>query len=135
MTNYLSNLLDIVGEYNPTTVKSTIVTLICIDLFGIYWYLGWKQLGIGILVMLMIGFTAVIIAERRNEKEVNKMDNEKKEKIRKLEKELKDLKGDDEHEEIEGEEKKEEKDDEMGFGLPDADEYNKRVEKALGSGF
>lgn len=133
MTNHISNLLDIIAEYNPTTVRNTLITLICIDIFGIYWYLGWKQVGVGIMVLLMILFTAVIIAARRKDDE---MDEKKKEKIRKLEKELKDLKGEDEDEESEEkEEKKEKKDSGMDFGLPSAEEYNKNMEKAFGSGF
>jgi len=37
---------------------------IVVNLFGIYWYLGLKKLGIALLVVLIMGLTLVLLLER-----------------------------------------------------------------------
>lgn len=100
-------------------LKQTMIFLIVANLFGLYWYLGLKSIATSLLIVQMSIFVFLIISEK-NQKEVKKVSKEK-------------LK-----EEKEPEEKPEEEKEEgevfgnMDLGLPSAEEYEKRVNKALG---
>lgn len=108
--------------------------LIVADIFGVFWYLKARKIGIAILIVLIIFLSIILIYERRKDEENPKKDkkNSKMGKIEELEQELKELK--------DKEKKKNSKDPDEGeieeegydFGIPDAAEYNERLKKAVG---
>jgi len=107
-------------------IKYSIFVFIVADLFGVFWYFKLKKLGMALLIVFMILLTLILILERRKREE---MDEDKKKRKEEIKKELK---------ELEEEEKKDDKkddDEDTGFlgsmGLPNAEEFNKRIEKAL----
>lgn len=113
---------------NLESLRYLLFFILMVDMFGIYWYLKWKSLGIALLLVLVVIITMVFILERKkqdNHKQkggTNKMDREEKQETE------------------EKEDKKEEQEEdsgwmgEMDLGLPSSDEYNKRLEKALTGG-
>lgn len=87
--------------------------LIGADILGVYWYLGWKTVGIAFLIAFISFFVIFTVLEKRKmpeeEKTEEKKEEEKKEKP-----------------------KEEENDSEFGFEIPSAEDYNERLEKAIG---
>lgn len=117
-------VIDNMSLENLSSMRSMMFLIVLADVFGIYWYLELKRLGIALLIVSMVFLSIILIAERR--KMVKKMDEQEEKLFEKKEKPddkpKKDKKEDDDDEEPEG----------MNFGLPDAKEYNKRLEKAIG---
>lgn len=130
--------------------KYLLMVLLIFDLVGLYWYLNLKALGIACMLVIM-GFIAVfLLLEKQMKGGGNKMTEEKQtaqqiiDEIKKLdkEKELKSLndKRDKLRKELGKEEyvdltPKEDKETGLGLdmGLPDADTYQERANKALGA--
>ena len=103
-------------------VRYIMFVLIVGDIFGIYWYLGLKQLGVALLMVFVVILTFILILERG--KEVKKMpeqttEEKPKEEVKKEEKK-------------EEKEEKEEEDDGLRLEIPDSEEYNKRLGEAIG---
>jgi hypothetical protein len=121
--------------------------IIVADIFGLYWFLNLKKLGIALLFIVMGFLTLILILEGKIPPKTKKIEehskkNEKggKNKMSKNKEEEDEEEDDEEEDKEETEEVEELKDNEGMFGnfnigLPDADEYNKRMEKALGQGF
>jgi len=105
-------------------IKYFLFGVIVVDLFGIYWYFELKKLGIALLMVTIVCLSLILILEKR--RYTLKMDS-KQEKIKQLKEELKEL-----EQEEEPEENKEQKNG-FDMGLPDSDEYNKRLKNAFGS--
>ena len=135
MMQRIKNIIEKAKEFDYETLeifKYLCFGLIVVDLFGIYYYMGWKQLG-GAILIVTISFLAVILVlmrskEPKKKKEVKNMEktenkSKKEKRIDSLKKELKNL------EEPEEEKKEEEK--ESDLGIPSAKEYNKRMEEAI----
>ena len=106
------------GIYRIGTIIAVVVTL-----FGVYWYLQAKAIGITLLFIEIIFLVYILVLDRNlpadklKKKEVKKMNDENPKK-----------KPD------ESEEEEPEEDNILGdTGLPNAEEYNKRAEKALGT--
>jgi len=95
------------------TIRYCIFVLLVIDLVGIYWYLNLKSLGMAMMIVLCIGIAIILILEQSKMKGGNKMENNDEEK--------------------EDKEESKPEDDSFGFdlGLPNSEEYNKRLEKAV----
>jgi hypothetical protein len=96
--------------------KYLLMILIIADLFGVYWYLGAKKLGVALMLVLIGVLTFILIVggdkQPPKKKEVkNKMDEENKKQ----------------------KEEQEEETIDSDLGLPDADDYQKRLDKALGT--
>lgn len=128
------NLIDHIKSMKRKELESwkyLIFVVIFIDVFGVYWFLKLKGLTIALL-LVAIGFLVFILImesklppEPPNPKEINNKPNEKGGKN----------KMDENKEENLSEEESKEDSGEWGLGLPDSEEYNKRLEKALGIGY
>jgi len=97
---------------------------IVVNLFGIYWYLKLKSLGIALLIVLIMGLTLVLLLERGLPQPPQKP-------IKKTKKE--DKKMTEESQEVEQEEPQELETDNFDTGLPNAEEFQKRAKEAMGS--
>jgi len=110
-------------------VRMTIFFFVVIDMFGFYWWLKWKSFAMAMFITCAIILIVILLLERRR---FNMEETEKQKEIKELEEKLKKLKE-------EPKEEKKKSDEEPGIlgnlGLPDPDEYNKRLEKAIGTGF
>ena len=103
--------------------KEVYFFLIIVDLFGVFWYFGLEKLGTATLLILMSLLALKLFIERRDDN----MTEEEKEEEEKVKKEEKKSESSDKDQE-DGETK-----DIFGdLGLPDSEEYNRRLEKALG---
>jgi len=131
----LKNIKAMFENMDLDTIKSwkTITMVILfIDMFGVYWFLKWKTLGIAFFIVAVAILTIFLLLERK--KEILKPI--KKEVKKKMDKQ--EPKEDKEEEEEEEEEPKEESakesDDPFDFdiGLPSSEEYNKMLESAIG---
>jgi len=108
-----------------SSVRNLLFVSFFVEMFFIYWFLEWKRLSLALFIVSIISLVIVLLIERR---QGNKMMDEL------------DIMGGETEEETEEETKedvKESKDDEesgFGFdtGLPSAEEYEKRMEKAIG---
>ena len=146
--NILQNWKNIIEKANRLDRKSleairfAVMFAVIIDLFGIYYYLKLKSLGGALLVVLIIGLVIVLLLERNLPPSPKLTPNKQiKKEVKTMKKETKtdeylDLTPKAEQEEEEEEKPEEPKESTAlgGFdtGLPNADEYNKRAEKALG---
>lgn len=86
-----------------------LIILLIVDLIGVVWYLELKKFGIAIMIVILIFMGIILFYERRK---YDKMPKKKKDKST--------------------DEEKEDKEEELDFGLPDPDEYTKRLDKAIG---
>jgi len=120
--NLLENLKNIIEKAKEMSAKDleawrySIMFLVVVDMFGVFWYLGLKRLGIAIMIFLVLALAVILLLERRlptqeNQKEA-KMSEEKPEEKKK-------------------EEEEEKEEDSFGLGLPDPEEYQKRLKKAI----
>ena len=113
---------DEIGAY-----KMALIFYVVIDMVAFYWYFKWKSLAIASMIVALVLLGILLFLERRKEDTMVKKeyDDEEYELVKKKKPEEK------------PKEKKEDKDEGNGFdfGLPDADEYNKRLDKAFGGGF
>lgn len=108
--------------------------MIVADLFGIYWYLNHKRFALSLLIVIIVLLMAVYFLKLRvkSEKEVEDFMARGRPKKKTEKKEPKKVRKEN------PKDKKEDSDDtesDFEMGIPDADEYQKRIEKALGSGF
>jgi len=100
--------------------KILIFIFIGLDLFGLWWYLEVKTLAGALLIVSIIALAIILFLERRLQ---NKM--------------VEDEETSEEEDKKEEPKDKEEKDSGYGFnipdlGLPSAEEYDKRLQKAIG---
>lgn len=145
MIDLIKNTIRKLKELDSETLEVynyVLFGVIIADIFGIWWYLGWKTIGGSILIVCAVILSILLILKKRRfdieDKEVNKM-GKYDEEIAKKERELKDLK--EKNKKSEELPKNTEKNDserlnegiDNDFGLPDANEYNERVKKALGT--
>jgi len=132
----VKNTVDWVKSWELETLKSlrtTFFFIIVIDLFGVYWYWGLESLGTAIMVFCIVGLSLVLLLEKFK---YDSMPIESKGGTKQMEEETA-------QEVIDKSDKpkKAEKKEESGFGLdmdlglPNSEDYNKRMEDALGSGF
>lgn len=145
--NLLKNWTNLIEKARKLDAKSleairyAIIGFLLLDLFGIYWYLELKKLGMALLMVSIVLMFAVILLESnlpRSRREVkNKMEQELEPK--KPEEENQSSDSEDKEEKKDKKEEKPEEDEEPeqssilgeGMGLPDAEEYNKRMEDAI----
>jgi len=98
--------------------------LIVTDMFGIYYYLGLKRIGLALMVVFMMGLAILLLLEKNlPQQKLNTQLNKKKGESTMPEEEKKPT-------------EEEQPEEDSGFGdfdtgLPSADEYNKRLEKAF----
>jgi len=115
--------------------KYFFIIFIVVDLFGIYWYLKLKKFGVALLIVCLIALAVILFLERNKRDELpdEKPSKEDEERIdRELRKyEVKNKKSKPKPPE-EPQTPMEEPSME-DFGLPDSGEYNRRLEKAIGS--
>ena len=126
MLSRIKNTIKTIKAWDRETlevVRYTMFILIVGDIFGIYWYLGLKQLGIALLMVFVVILTFILILERG--KEVKKMPEEKTEEKPKEEEKKEEKKPEEEV-------KKDYEDDELRLEIPDSEEYNKRLGEAIG---
>ena len=116
-----------------SAIKYGLMMALIIDIFGIYWYLEWKQLSVALMLVIAIFIVIFLLLERRLEDNMcdskeTSMDSEILEKEKELE-ELKKKKNQD----TETKEDTSNKDNKkIGLGLPNTEDYQKRMEGALG---
>jgi len=124
----LNNVWKKLKELDEKTLLSyqnTIFFIVIADLIGIYYFLGLKSLGTAILIVslvalgLILWLTRELPEEKRNKRRKPKKMEEKEEKTEKPE---------EKEEEVE-----EESSVKFNLGLPNAEDYNKRAEAALGT--
>ena len=98
------------------TFKYIIISFIVLDMFAIWWYLEFKKLAMALLLVSAMFLVVVLFCERR-------LDNmkDKKESAQDIIDDT-DKKDDDE----------EDYEDGFDLGIPSSEEYNKRLEKAIG---
>ena len=103
------------------TFKYMIIGFIVLDMFAIWWYLEFKKLAMALMLISAMFLVAVLFCERR-------LDNmkDKKESAQDIidDTDKKDEKDDDDSEE--------DYDDGFDLGIPSSEEYNKRLERAIG---
>lgn len=92
--------------------RTLIIVLVCLDLFGIYWYLGMKKLGGALLIVMIFGLVFLLLLTKDKQPPPETKTNGKPKP-------------------------KEEEPEEESFnfdslGLPNSENYNKRVNNALG---
>ena len=109
--------------------------LVGVDLVGVFWYLQWKSWGMAILMVLIGCLVYILLLERRLEEKMV-FDDEESEDYE--EEEGEDYEEDDDEEDKPLKKKvkkvrKKSSSNDMEFELPSAEDYNKRMEKALGS--
>ena len=117
--------------------KSITIFLVVVDMFGVYWWLGAKKLGIALILMLIGVLTIFLLLERRLPEKMtdNKPEEEKEEEAAEDKKEEKK-----EDKKEEAEKKSEGPLAALGslgdsLGLGSAEEYEKRVNASLAPGF
>jgi len=104
-------------------IKYTLFFFIVIDIFAFYWWMNWKQFGIAGLMVCIVALVVILLLERRLP--MGEKKEEPKEEAKEEPKE----------EKKESEEKPKEESKgfmSMDLGLPSADEFNDRLEKAIG---
>jgi len=120
----LKNIQEIIKKAKALDLKSlealkyTLFVFVVADLFGVYWYLNIKKLGIALLMVMIVALSVILILERRLNDKMEENKTEEKEEEKKEEKEEK-------------EESKEESS--FDLGLPSAEEYQKKTEEAFGT--
>ena len=63
-----NNLMDKakgLKEKELKSYKNILIVFICIDIFGVYWFLKWKGIGIAIMMILMVAFAIILYLENR----------------------------------------------------------------------
>jgi len=138
--NILKNWTNLIAKARALNAKSleairiAIFVFIVADIFGIWYLLGWKRLAASLLIFLILALVIILILERnlplepskKVKKEVKpKMQDEQTEN----QEEYKDLTP----EQPEKQEQSAGMFDNMDLGLPSADEFQERAEKALGT--
>ena len=134
LKNRFNNIVDKgkgIDRKTLNTYKYTLFFLITANLIGVYYFLHLKKIGIFLLVIFLFALGFIMFLESKLPEEKPKIQNNKKE-VKKMP----------EKEETVKFPEVEEVQDEIGldFGLPDPEEYNKRLNdafefKGLGSVF
>ena len=126
----IKNTLEALGNWDEkkiSTYKTITFFVIGIGLVGIYYYLSLKQLGMAIMIvsLMFLGFLLYIDSKLPPEKQ------NKRRKQKKM------TENDNKMEDIFEEAPKEEKEEGLSFGfetgLPNSEDYNKRMDTAFGS--
>lgn len=130
------------------TIKLGIFIFIVINVIGIYWFFQLKKIAIAILMVTMFALVIILLLERRKQEPMGKTQDEikelqnriarlkKQEEIEELEKKVDKLKKDNKEKSTkkdEGYDYDDDSDEDSGFSLPSAEEYNKKLEKSYGS--
>lgn len=116
------NLIEKAKKLNEKQInywKYFLFFIIIVDIIGIYWYLHLKKLGIALLVVSLIALGLILFLESKLPPKINKKEQKKTKKINKDNEKPKEI-----------EESKESNED-TGFSLPSAEEYNERMNKAF----
>ena len=103
------------------SLRYLLIIFLVADLFGVYWYLGAKKVGMAILIVLIFFLAIILILERRFPEDKDKYEKEYVKPHIKPEKQDK-------------EESKEKNNHvlDLGLGFPDTDDYEDNLNKALG---
>ena len=99
------------------TYRMSLFFLICADIFGLYWFLHMKKLGMMLLIIFLAALGIILYLESKLPKEKVKVPIKlKKKEVKKM-----------------NENETNEQEDEEGFnlGLPDSSEFNKRLSDAF----
>lgn len=96
------------------TYRTTLFFLICADIFGLYWYLHLKKVGMMLLIVFLACLGVILFLESRLPKEKIKVSTKSKKEVKKMENEM-----------------NEQEEEGFSFGLPDAEEFNDRMNKAF----
>lgn len=67
-TTKLGKAMQTIKQWDYETLEAAkylLIFVIVIDLFGIYWWLGLKQLGIFLMVLTMVAFAVIIILQSK----------------------------------------------------------------------
>lgn len=126
MIEKISGLIETFKSYDEKaleTLKYMIIAFIVLDMFAIWWYLEFKRLAMALMLVCAIFLIIVLFCERRlynmedkKESAQDIIDDDKKEEKKKKEDNSSD----------------EDYDDGLDLGIPSSEEYNKRLEKAVG---
>jgi len=104
--------------------QNAIFFVVIADLIGIYYFLGLKSLGTAILIVSLVALALILWLIRELPEEKRK----RRRKPKKMEEKTEKPEKKEEEEEFE-----EETEIKFNLGLPNAEEYNKRAEAALGT--
>ena len=113
-----NNLMDKLKKLDKKQLgfwKNTLIFLICADIFGVFWFLHQKKIGITLMVVFLIGLGLIMFLESKLPQV----------KVKTKKKEVKHMPQE------EAIEEKEQEEDEFSFGLPSSEEYNKRLDDAF----
>jgi len=127
-------------EKDLEAIRYSLFFLIVVDLFGIYWFLEAKKLGIALLMVIIMFLVVILMLERnlplKNKSKGGGKMGKNDEEIKELEDKVKELKKDNKDSgEVEDPEETSQGLNmglDFDLGLPSSEEYNKRIEKALG---
>jgi len=134
--NIIDNWKNVIEKARKLDAKSLeairigIFVVIVADIFGLWWFLGVKKLAMALLIFLIIGLVIVLLLERKlPPKPIKKIKKEEKPKMEEKptqEEEYKDLTPEQpvEDEGMFGN---------MDLGIPNAEEFQERAERALGT--
>ena len=124
-----------ISQKDLEAYRYTIIFIIVVDLFGVFWYLKLKSLAMAILIVCIIFLCLILILERNKQDDSRQDSKQTKNKQnggnKKMEEPQEQMPK--ETEEVQEDTSQLEGIGEFDLGLPDADEYQKRAEKALGT--
>ena len=137
----IKNLTNVIAKARALDQKSlealrfTIFGIIIANIFGLWYLLGWKRLAAALLIFLIISLVIILLLERNlpYKKHINKIKKEEKPKMNE-ETETKE----EEYKDLTPKEPKQKEQSEgmfgnMDLGLGNVEDYQDRVEKALGT--
>ncbi len=147
--NIIEKLTNIIAKARALNAKSleaikfTIFGLIIVNIFGLWYLLGWKRLSAALLIFFIIALVIILLLERnlplppskKNKKEEKpKMDEETETKEEQPDEYL-DLTSKEPKKQEQPKQKEESKGmfGNMDLGIPNAEDFQKRAEKALGT--
>ena len=144
--NIIKNLTNVIAKARALDQKSlealrfTIFGIIIANIFGLWYLLGWKRLSAALLIFLIIALVIILLLERNlpYKKHINKIKKEDKPKMEQeteTKEEYLDLTPNqpEKQEQPKQKEKSEGIFSNMDLGLGNPDEYQDRMEKALGT--
>jgi len=118
-------------------IRFAIFGIIVVDIFGLWYFLGWKKLAAALLIFLILALVIILLLERNLPLEPSKkVKKEVKPKMQNEQTETQEQPG----EYLDLTPKQPEKQEQsegifgnMDLGLPNAEEFQERAEKALGT--
>jgi Na+-transporting methylmalonyl-CoA/oxaloacetate decarboxylase gamma subunit len=114
------NLMDKASKMTSkelNTYRNALFFLICADIFGLYWFLHMKRLGMMLLIVFLVILGIIMYLESKLPKEKTKVPTQlKKKEVKKMN---------------ENEMNEETEEEGFSFGLPNADDFNERMDKAF----